>query len=243
MDQLKAALAKEDKPPAVLFLDLDRFKIINDTLGHAAGDRFLVAVAERLSESVDGNGILARFAGDEFTGAVEDGEEASVPCRLAEQILTNLNRPLTIDGHEVWPNASIGIALACVPKPSADELLSRADVALYQAKLRGRGRYVLLMPNSPVPSARRRRRASSAPWATGSWEWPAARRRSGRTSTANPSPSALTSPPCSSAPSLSCPTSHGCSGRRALAAAPFSWRSPRPRSWRTRRRPSGTWRS
>jgi len=154
MDQLKAALAKEDKLPAVLFLDLDRFKIINDTLGHAAGDRFLVAVAERLSESVDGNGILARFAGDEFTVVVEDAEEASVPCRLAEQILTNLNRPLTIDGHEVWPNASIGIALACVPKPSADELLSRADVALYQAKLRGRGRYVLLMPNSPVPSAR-----------------------------------------------------------------------------------------
>ncbi len=153
MERLKAALASEEKLPAVLFLDLDRFKIINDTLGHAAGDRFLVAVAERLAKAVKGQATLARFGGDEFTFVLEDAGEGPMACRLAERILASLNQPLTIDEHEVWPNASIGIALACVPKPSADELLSRADVALYQAKLRGRGRYVLLMPNSPVPSA------------------------------------------------------------------------------------------
>ena len=154
MEQLRSVLATGEKLPAVLFLDLDRFKIINDTLGHAAGDRFLVTVAERLQEAVNGHATLARFGGDEFTVLLEDSDEAAAACRLAERILASLHRPLNIDGHEVWPNASVGIALACLPKPTADELLSRADIALYQAKLRGRGRYVLLLPNSPIPSAR-----------------------------------------------------------------------------------------
>jgi diguanylate cyclase (GGDEF)-like protein len=154
MDKLRDTLASEDSLPAVLFLDLDRFKIINDTLGHGAGDRFLIAVAQRLREAVDGQGSLARFGGDEFTVVLEDVTDAAVACRFAERILVGLNQPLDLDGHEVWPNASIGIALASQPKPTPDELLSRADVALYQAKMRGRGRYVLLMPNSPVPTAR-----------------------------------------------------------------------------------------
>lgn len=154
MERLRHTLASSESLPAVLFLDLDRFKIINDTLGHAAGDRFLVAVAQRLRDAVSGHAMLARFGGDEFTVLLEDAEEAAVACRLAEHILNSLHRPLNIDGHEVWPNASIGIALAAEARRSADELLSRADIALYQAKLRGRGRYVLLMPNSPVPSAR-----------------------------------------------------------------------------------------
>lgn len=127
---------------AVLFIDLDRFKMINDTLGHLAGDEFLVEISARLSRCIRENDLLARLGGDEFVilldscGSEEDIEE------VATRIINEVSKPYTIDNSELYSNASIGIALFNPQYKSASELLRDADAAMYQAKSLGRGRYV-----------------------------------------------------------------------------------------------------
>ena len=144
LDRLGHALARNVAEPgrcAVFFLDLDHFKLVNDSLGHHFGDRLLQDVAERLSAALSPSHTISRFGGDEFTVLVEDlpcPEEAS---GYAEALLAALQRPFTLSGQEVFCTASIGIAVAHTATDGPDDLLRRADSAMYSAKERGRGRY------------------------------------------------------------------------------------------------------
>ena len=137
--------------PALLLLDLDRFKLVNDTLGHPAGDELLKLVAERLRASVPPTAFVARLGGDEFAVIhhVQNTAEAEL---VADDILRALNQPATVRGQEIWPNASIGIALPGPTRVPPGELLSMADVALYQAKGRGKGRSFVFDSNARLPS-------------------------------------------------------------------------------------------
>ena len=124
----------------LLFLDLDRFKVINDSVGHLIGDELLKVVAQRLSSVVAGRGMVARLGGDEFAVLMEalDSEEEAV--RLAEQIIGVLDEPIRVAGKELFTSTSVGIAVARPLYASPEELLRDADVALYRAKARGRRR-------------------------------------------------------------------------------------------------------
>ncbi len=123
---------------AVLFIDLDKFKIINDTLGHRRGDALLVAVAARLRTLVRDSDLVARFGADEFVvlqSTLTCADEASL---LAGRIVDELSKPYEIDGHEVTISASIGIAVAPLDGSEPDQLLTNADMALHEAKKMGR---------------------------------------------------------------------------------------------------------
>jgi len=131
---------------AVLCLDLDKFKNVNDTLGHAAGDKLLVAVAERLRKCVRDCDMAARFGGDEFAVlqlGLAGPHEAGA---LADRIVTLLSEPYDIDGHQALIGASAGIALTPADGETAEQLLGNADVALYQAKEDGRGVFRFFEP-------------------------------------------------------------------------------------------------
>ncbi len=144
MDRLEHALARrprEDETIAVLFLDLDNFKVINDSLGHRAGDQLLLTMAERLQTCVREGDTVARLGGDEFTVLLEHITDLTdailVAQRIAEQSLTLY----TIGDREVSVTASIGIAIPGGEGETADDLLRNADIAMYEAKRRGKARY------------------------------------------------------------------------------------------------------
>jgi diguanylate cyclase (GGDEF)-like protein/PAS domain S-box-containing protein len=131
---------------AVLFLDLDRFKVVNDSLGHDAGDDLLVAMARRLKGVVRPGDTIARFGGDEFTVLCEDlsGPHARQQAiDLAERLLEAIHSPFELDGDETFLSASIGIALAGGASDRPEALLRDADAAMYRAKDRGKGRWEL----------------------------------------------------------------------------------------------------
>jgi diguanylate cyclase (GGDEF)-like protein/PAS domain S-box-containing protein len=147
LDRLRLALARgrrERRWVAVLYLDLDDFKNVNDSLGHAAGDALLRDLAPRLSEVLRPSDTLARLGGDEFAILCEGLDEVTESVAIAERLLGVVARPLPLGGAEFAPSASIGIALAG-PGVAADgeDLLRDADVAMYRAKHAGRGRYEL----------------------------------------------------------------------------------------------------
>jgi diguanylate cyclase (GGDEF)-like protein/PAS domain S-box-containing protein len=128
---------------AVLFLDLDRFKLVNDSLGHDVGDSLLVAVAERIKSCLREGDLVGRFGGDEFTVLLPsiDGPETAI--HVAERLIRAIRAPLMVAGRDVVASASIGIALSRRGVESAAELLKRADLAMYVAKDRGRSRWEL----------------------------------------------------------------------------------------------------
>lgn len=128
---------------AVLFIDLDRFKNINDTLGHSAGDQFLLEVSQRLRAAVDSNDLIARIGGDEFVILLENNVSSERACEIAEQIITTMKEPFVLDDQEHFSGASIGIASSRDISESVDRLLRDADAAMYEAKSSGRGRYVV----------------------------------------------------------------------------------------------------
>ncbi len=128
---------------AVLFIDLDRFKVINDTLGHHAGDEFLVEVARRISLCIRGHDLLARLGGDEFVILLDNFDEVSDVEEVASRIIDAVSDPFTLEGKEMYSGASIGIAHLERYYRSADEVLRDADAAMYQAKSLGRGRFVM----------------------------------------------------------------------------------------------------
>jgi diguanylate cyclase (GGDEF)-like protein len=140
-DRLGRALEREkrhkDQSFAVLFLDLDRFKIINDSLGHLSGDQLLVATADRLRTCVRSEDTVARFGGDEFAVLIESPRDMSEVTRIAERILGEFERPFKIEEREVYTTTSIGIALSETGYSHADELLRDADNAMYRAKAEG----------------------------------------------------------------------------------------------------------
>jgi len=130
-------------PCALLYLDVDRFKVINDSLGHLAGDAFLQATANRLRACVHEPDVVARLAGDEFAVLLDAVAEPAVAERMAQGVLQALHQPLSIGGRELQPSASVGIAIGGERHVLADALLRDADIALYRAKQLGRGRHVL----------------------------------------------------------------------------------------------------
>jgi diguanylate cyclase (GGDEF)-like protein/PAS domain S-box-containing protein len=151
-DRVSHALERQTRdgsPVAVLFMDLDDFKTINDSLGHAAGDQLLVALAERLVGRLRTADTAARLGGDEFGVLLEDGgDDGLTAADVAGRILETLEEPFDLDGTEVYARASIGISVAEPDDPvgSADELLRNADVAMYMAKEGGKARYQLFEP-------------------------------------------------------------------------------------------------
>ena len=128
---------------AVLFLDLDRFKVVNDSLGHIAGNALLREVARRLSDSVRPGDLVARLGGDEFAVLLEQVHEPEDATALAQRLLESVSAPMMINGTEVLPGASIGITLSDLGYRTADEVLRDADLAMYAAKADGRRRVML----------------------------------------------------------------------------------------------------
>jgi len=148
-DHLRLATARAKRfrtRCAVLYFDLDQFKVINDSLGHEAGDRILIAVAERLRSRVREVDTVARFGGDEFSVLVQDIREVFDAAMLAENLIASLGEPIFVDGREHVLAASVGVAL--YPDDGEDEatLLKHADIAMYQAKSKGRNSYRLFTP-------------------------------------------------------------------------------------------------
>ena len=143
-DHVRHALAKLDRTKrsvAVLFLDLDRFKVVNDSLGHEKGDQLLVQVAARLRQSLRPGDIAARFGGDEFVVLLEEVTSPDDATRVADRIAANLQTPFELGSHEVAVTASIGIVLSNSSDEGADDLLRKADVAMYRAKNKGKAQY------------------------------------------------------------------------------------------------------
>jgi diguanylate cyclase (GGDEF)-like protein/PAS domain S-box-containing protein len=126
---------------AALFVDLDRLKVINDSLGHAAGDQLLIEVARRLEVCVRPGDVVARLGGDEFCVLLDDIKDSSDSTRVAERIQSALKAPVNIDGREVFTTASIGIAVTEAGLAGPEQLLRNADTAMYRAKARGKDRF------------------------------------------------------------------------------------------------------
>lgn len=123
---------------AVLYVDLDRFKVVNDVLGHAAGDRLLASAARRIQRAIGSEGLIARFGGDEFLVICDTGSDPSRPERLADAILEIFGDSFRLDGEEFSITASIGIAQAPLDGVRSQQLIQSADVAMYDSKRRGR---------------------------------------------------------------------------------------------------------
>jgi len=144
MDRLSHGLTRarrRHEHVAVLFLDLDRFKVINDTLGHTVGDQLLVEVSNRLASSLRPGDTVARLGGDEFGLLLEDVAEAETAETVALRIESELAKPLSFEGREVFVTASIGIALSSERLGTPEEVLRDADLAMYHAKAKGKARH------------------------------------------------------------------------------------------------------
>lgn len=154
-DRLSLAInqaKREDEKLAVMFLDLDRFKNINDSLGHLIGDELLQQVSIRLKECIRSADTLARFGGDEFTLMIpklQNGHEDA--SKLAGKIIKNLKQPFNVDGHELYVSASIGIALYPQDGTNMESLIKHADVAMYHVKGQGKNGYQFYSNEMNVP--------------------------------------------------------------------------------------------
>ncbi|MBW4446022.1 MAG: EAL domain-containing protein [Spirirestis rafaelensis WJT71-NPBG6] len=147
-DAIERAKQQENYLFAVLFLDLDRFKVINDSLGHLVGDQFLIKIASRLKACLRSIDTAARLGGDEFTILLEGIENLSEAIEVVELIQQQLALPFDLDGQEVFTTASIGIALnSILTYDQPENLLRDADTAMYRAKVLGRARYELFNPD------------------------------------------------------------------------------------------------
>jgi diguanylate cyclase (GGDEF)-like protein/PAS domain S-box-containing protein len=131
----------ERRPAAVLFLDIDHFKVINDSLGHVNGDDLLKAFGSRLKQCLRTGDTVARFGGDEFAILIADVVEGCEATTIAERIRLDLQKPFTIQGLEIFTSASIGIAFLTTQYQSVEDLMRDVDVAMYHAKFNGRARY------------------------------------------------------------------------------------------------------
>ncbi len=145
MERLERALEMQNRHPdslfAVLFLDLDRFKIVNDSLGHVQGDDLLIAVARRLSNIVRSSDTVARLGGDEFAMLIDEIDHEADAVRMAQRAQEALSFPFTVGGHEIYSTVSIGIALSTSGYERAHDVLRDADIAMYRAKARGKARH------------------------------------------------------------------------------------------------------
>ena len=145
MDRLQQQLKKSQNQQnylfAVLFLDLDRFKVVNDSVGHLVGDKLLIEIARRLENSIAPTDTVARLGGDEFTILLEDISSKTEATLVAESIYQTLSFPFNIEGYELFTTASIGIALSSVGYEKPEDILRDADLTMYSAKEHGKARY------------------------------------------------------------------------------------------------------
>jgi diguanylate cyclase (GGDEF)-like protein len=148
-DRLAADFANRttDRVLAVMLVDLDDFKAVNDSFGHEAGDALLVAVGQRLRGAIRDGDTAARLGGDEFVISLPTCADPTVPIRVARRILETFSEPFEIAGHSLTARASIGVAVAAGDDRTADDLVRNADVAMYLAKSRGKGRVELFEPS------------------------------------------------------------------------------------------------
>ncbi len=147
-----ARARRSSKPTAVLFVDLDRFKLINDTLGRAVGDAVLIEAATRIRTCIREDDLVARFGGDEFTVVLPSCDEVGA-TRAATEILARLAEPMHVAHHEISVTASVGIAVS-TPATDAETLIKEADAAMYQAKALGRNAFAFFTSELAATSAR-----------------------------------------------------------------------------------------
>ncbi len=138
LQQAVARAGEEDRQLALLFIDLDRFKGINDTLGHDVGDELLKVIAQRLRGTLKETQLIARLGGDEFTILIDNVRDADAVAHVAERVLAELSRAVVIKGQELFVTCSIGISLYPCDGNSPAQLLKNADVAMYRAKELGK---------------------------------------------------------------------------------------------------------
>ena len=214
-DRLEGALARrrrDGRAVAVLLADLDQFKLVNDSMGHRAGDDLLVALAPRLHDAVRPSDTVARLGGDEFLVVCEQLDGAHEAIRVAERVAQAINQPIVLAAAEHFITASIGIAVAESADADPADLLRDADAAMYRAKERGRGplRAVRRRPAQARAhaaahgerAAPRDRARASCGSSTSRWSsWPTARSRRSRRSRAGSTRSAGCSSPSTSSPS------------------------------------------
>ncbi|NCJ07049.1 EAL domain-containing protein [Synechococcales cyanobacterium C] len=147
MERIDQAIKHNQRHPedlfAVLFIDLDRFKLVNDSLGHGVGDHLLITIGQRLQTCLRSADTLARLGGDEFTILLEDVQEMTEVIQLAERLLAELAHPLTLQGQTLVVGGSIGIVFNTSGHDTATMLLRDADIAMYRAKNQGKGRYAI----------------------------------------------------------------------------------------------------
>ena len=156
LGELKARLDDPTQSAvAVLYIDLDRFKVVNDVLGHAAGDRLLASAARRIQRAVGSEGLIARFGGDEFLVVCTTGDDPARPQRLADAILEVFGDSFRMDGEEFSITASIGLALAPADGNRPQALIQAADVAMYDSKRRGRNGWQAYTPELAVQQSHR----------------------------------------------------------------------------------------
>jgi len=156
LHQSLALANRHRRPLAILFLDLDRFKMINDTLGHAVGDQLLQAAAARLRECCRRErDIVARRGGDEFIILLPELEDHHEPARVAQKIIDAFTRPFALPGHELHITTSVGVSVFPQDGRDGDSLIRNADQAMYLAKEKGRSRYQIYTPALDVQASRR----------------------------------------------------------------------------------------
>jgi len=151
MNRLRDALSRSREAEAyrvsVLFIDLDRFKYVNDSLGHLVGDQLLREISSRLRDCMRPSDMVARLGGDEFTVLVEGGYDQAEVTRIAERIQHKFSIPFNLDGHEIYSSASIGILNASEKHKNAEDVMRDADTAMYQAKRAGKARHEVFDDN------------------------------------------------------------------------------------------------
>jgi len=158
VDRLAHALTRNERRGerlAVLFLDLDRFKVVNDSLGHGVGDQLLVAVGHRLSGCLRPEDTIARLGGDEFAVLLEDVKDADGPVAVAERLSGQLQRPFLLESREVFITVSIGIAPTTSGRTAPEDILRDADLAMYHAKAKGKARYEVFDTSMNAPAQER----------------------------------------------------------------------------------------
>lgn len=158
MDRLTHALTRTERRGeqlAVLFLDLDRFKVVNDSMGHGVGDQLLVGVSQRLSACLRPEDTIARLGGDEFAILLEDVKEDKGPTSVADRLTGELQHPFGVEGREVVITVSIGIAMSTARRMTPEDILRDADLAMYHAKSKGKARYEVFDKSMNAPAQER----------------------------------------------------------------------------------------
>jgi diguanylate cyclase (GGDEF)-like protein/PAS domain S-box-containing protein len=157
-DRLSMAIAQAPRGnarPAVMFIDLDRFKVINDSLGHTMGDCLLQAVSQRFQQCVRKSDTLSRFGGDEFTLLLADAQSEQSATQVAEKILDSVKKPFNINGHEIFIGASIGVSIYPHAGTTLDELIKNADIAMYKVKNSGKDGFLVFNSDMKNPASER----------------------------------------------------------------------------------------